>query len=161
MNIVHEQCLNSDPITKLGWMHSEHTQNPGRAHTARAVPRSWALLSAQPTGRTHVACTAQRRSRACWACAGRDTPKQPAPGRDPKPRSRHLISIGQVVTSNRCRDQPFLFPQKLPCRDPKPWSRHQIITRQPESCRDIKSVSRHHSGHSRLRPENGVATPFL
>ena len=32
---------------------------------------------------------------------------------------------------------------------------------QPEPCRDIKSVSRHHSGHSRSRPPNGVATPFL
>ena len=35
------------------------------------------------------------------------------------------------------------------------------ISRQPESCRDIKSVSRHHSGVPRSRPQNGVATPFL
>ena len=28
-------------------------------------------------------------------------------------------------------------------------------------CRDIKLVSRHRSGHSRSRPQNGVATPFL
>ena len=32
---------------------------------------------------------------------------------------------------------------------------------QPEPCRDIKSVSRHHSGQPRSRPQNGVATPFL
>ena len=124
---------------------------------SHAVPRSWALLRAQQAGRGHN----QRRSRAYWACAGRDTPRQPAPGRDPKPRSRHPISTGQVATSNRCRDQPLLFPQKRPCRNPKPWSRHQIMTRQPESCRDIKSVSRHPSGHSRSRPQNDVATPFL
>ena len=34
-------------------------------------------------------------------------------------------------------------------------------SRQPESCRDIKSVSRHHSGIPRSRPQNGVTTPFL
>ena len=31
----------------------------------------------------------------------------------------------------------------------------------PEPCRDIKSMSRHHSGQSRSRPPNEVATPFL
>ena len=68
------------------------------------------------------ACRArsQRRSRACWACTCRDTPRQPAP------RSR---SHFDVATS-----------------------------RQPESCRDIKSMSRHHSERSRSRPQNGVAT---
>ena len=132
------------------------------------MPRSWALLRAQQAGRAHVAHTAsacrahiQRMSCACWACAGLDTPRQPALGSDLKPRSRHIISTSQVTTSNQCRDQPLLLPQKRPCCDPKPWSRHQITTRQPESCRDIKSVSRHHSGHSMSRPQNGVATPFL
>ena len=48
-----------------------------------------------------------------------------------------------------------------PRRDPMPRSRHPMTTRQPESCRDIKSVLRHHLGHSRSRPQNGVATPFL
>ena len=80
MNSVHEQCPNSDPkqctVTKLGCVHSAHTQKPGRESTlraqcpgrgrccarnaqvvgaaARAMPRSWALLRAQPTGRAHV-----------------------------------------------------------------------------------------------------------
>ena len=76
-------------------------------------------------------------------------------------RSRHSISTGQVGTSNQCRDQPLLLPQKCPCRDLEPWSRHQTTIRQPEPCRNIKSVSRHHSEHSRSRPQNGVATLFL
>ena len=59
LNSVHEQCPNSDPkqctVTKLGWVHSAHTQNPGRAHTARVVPMSWALLRAQQACRARVA----------------------------------------------------------------------------------------------------------
>ena len=34
-------------------------------------------------------------------------------------------------------------------------------SRQQETCRDIKAMSRHHSGIPRSRPQNGVATPFL
>ena len=37
-------------------------------------------------------------------------------------------------------------------------SRHQTNTIQPEPCRDIKSVSRHHPGISRSRHQNQVAT---
>ena len=65
----------------------------------------------------------QRRSRACWECTCRDTPRQPAPGSRP-----HF----DVATS-----------------------------RQPASCRDIKSVSRHHPDHSMSRHQIGVATSFL
>ena len=71
VNSVHEQCPNSDPkqctVTKLGWMHSAHTQNPGRTHTARAVPMSWALLCAQQACRAHV----ERAASAGRAHAGR------------------------------------------------------------------------------------------
>ena len=63
MNSALEQCPNSDPkqctVTKLGWVQSAHTQNPGRMHTERAVPMSWALLRAQQACRTR----SQRRSR--------------------------------------------------------------------------------------------------
>ena len=118
-------------------MHCAHTQNPGRAHTARAVPKSRALLrahcarSAQVVGaaaRTASrlrACPAhsQHRSRACWACTCRDTPRQPAP------RSRPHFDVA--------------------------------TPRQPESCRDIKSVSRHHPDHSMSRHQIGVARSFL
>ena len=129
MNIVHEQCPNSDPkqctVTKLGWVHSAHTQNPGRTHTARAVPRSWALLRLQLIDHAHVTRTAS---------AGRPLAGRALVATRPG-------SLPQVATSNRCRDQPLLLPQKRPCRDPKPWLRHQTTTRQPEPCRDIKSVS--------------------
>ena len=49
-----KQCTES----KLGWVHCAHTQNPGGAHTARAVPMLWALLRAQQACRAHVARTA-------------------------------------------------------------------------------------------------------
>ena len=130
---------------------SEHNKLVARTASADHALAGRALVATLPGSLPQVATQNP----------GRDTPRQPAPGRNPKPRSRHPISTGQVATSNRCRDQPLLFPQKRPCRDPKPWSRHQITTRQPESCRDIKLVSRHHSGHSRSRPQNWVTTPFL
>ena len=107
-----KQCTKS----KLGWVHSAHTQNPSRAHTARVVPMSWALLRAQQACRAR----SQRRSRACWACTCRDTLRQPAP-----------------------RSRPHF---------------DGATSRQPESCRDIKSMSRHHSERSRSRPQNGKAT---
>ena len=113
-----KQCTES----KLGWVHCAHTQNPSRAHTARVVPRSWALLRAQQAGCAHVAHS-QCRSRACWACTCRDTPRQPAS------RSRPHFDVA--------------------------------TPRQPESCHDIKSVSRHHPDHSMSRHQIGVATSFL
>ena len=123
LNSVHEQYPNSDPkqctVTKLGWVHSAHTQNPGRAHTAHAVPMLWALLRAQQSCRTR----SQRRSHICWACTCHDTPRQPAP------RSRPHFDVA--------------------------------TSRQPKSCRDIKSMSRHHSDHSMSRHQIGVATSFL
>ena len=79
-----KQCTES----KLGWVHSAHTQNPGRAHTARAVPMSWALLSAQQACRAHVAHTASAgRAHAGLALVAT------CPG-----------NLPQVATSLRCRD---------------------------------------------------------
>ena len=122
-----KQCTES----KLGWVHCEHTQNPGHAHTARAVPKSWALLRAQQAGRAR----SQRRSRAYWACTCRDTPRKPAPrsgrdivpGRDlleASPMSRHQIGVAtslrtiQVTTSRWGHDTASL-------PTPLPMSRHQ------------------------------------
>ena len=108
-----------------------------RAHCAhpkprlRTVPMSWALLRAQPACRAR----SQRKSRACWACTCRDTPRQPAPrsgrdivpGRDlleASPMSRHQIGVAtplrtiQVATSRRGRDTASL-------PTPLPMSRHQ------------------------------------
>ena len=74
MNSVHEQCPNSDPKqcteSKMGWVHSAHTQNPGRAHTARTMPRSWALLRACRAHNQRKS-RAQRAQDASSACAGR------------------------------------------------------------------------------------------
>ena len=155
-------------------MHSAHTQNSGRAHTARVVPRSWALLRAQQSGHAHIVSAARAgralnvcRSCACWACTGSDTPRQFAPGRDLKPRLRHPISTGQVATSNRCRDQPLLFPHKRPCRDTKPPQGSQNPVATSNRCRDtiqanpghdLKTGSRHR--FSCLAP-NQVATSFF
>ena len=98
-----KQCTES----KLGWVHSAHTQNPGRMHTARAVPRSWALLRSQPTGRAHVARTA----RACRDLVGRGLVAT-CPG-----------SLPQVATSLRCRD----------IKAARIMSRHQIGVATPLS----------------------------
>ena len=138
MNSVHEQCPNNDPkqctISKLGWVHSAHTQNPGRAHTTLAVPMLWALLHAQQACRAHVA---------------RAQPAQVARMLGVH-LSRHAqAACPQVTSSLRCRDikamsimsrhqigvptpsrplhvaTSFLCPHRYPCRDIKMMSRHQ------------------------------------
>ena len=130
LNSIHERCPNNDPkqctVTKLGWVHSAHTQSPGRAHTARAVPMSWVLLRAQQTCCEHVGCS---------ACAGR-------------------AHSAQVVGA--CRD---LFPLSIPRQVVTSFPSRDLLEANP--CHDIKLVSRHRSGHSKSRPPNGVATPFL
>ena len=59
-------------------------------------------------------------------------------------------SWAQVATSFPC-PAPGQVATSFPGRD--------LLEANP--CRDIKFVSRHHSGHFRSRPQNGVATPFL
>ena len=104
MNSVHEQRPNSDPkqciVGKLGCVHSTHTQKPCRAHTARAVRRLWALLRAQPTGRTHDMRTASAGSSAQRAQVARIAPSSWAHVATSFPRP----SLGQVATSFPGRD---------------------------------------------------------
>ena len=130
MNSVHEQCPNSDlkqcTVTKLGLVHNAHTQNLGRAHTERAVPMSWALLRTASLSR---ACRAhsQHRSRACWACTGHDTPRQPAPG--------------QVATSWTTKLGHDINPMSRPPFCPTKTT-HVATLLEATLCRDIKLMSR-------------------
>ena len=136
MNSVHEQCSNSDPkqctVTKLGWVHSAHTQNPSRAHTALAVPMSWALLRAQQACRAR----SQRRSRAQRAQVARIAPRSwvhvatffscPA-----QARSRHHFQAATSWTTKPGRDIIPMsrppFSQLTPPRSgPQMGSRHQL-----------------------------------
>ena len=180
-----KQCTES----KLGWVHCAHTQNPGRAHTARTVPRSWALLRAHCPRSAQVVGAAARtasRSRACRAHSQHRSCAQAACTqvatslrcRDTKAArimSRHQIGVAtpprplHVTTSNRCRD--IVSPaQPKPGRDIKTrsrpsWRRTYVAT--SISCRDLVSA---HNGISRSRPplqplmsrhQIHVATPFL
>ena len=113
--------------------------------------------AAERTTHQSRACHAhsQRRSRACWACAGRDTPRQPAPGHDlktsgrdtkltqplPRPgrnaksRSRPSWRLPYVATSISCRD--FVSAHSWISR-----SRHQKSRSQPPPlppCCDLKN----------------------
>ena len=115
-----KQCTES----KLGWVHSAHTQSPGRAHTARTVPRLWALLRSQRPCRAHVARTAS---------AGRALSVR-------RPRAQHAqvariapMSWDHVATSLPCPVQPSRSRRHFDV----------ATSRQPESFRDIISVSRH------------------
>ena len=186
MNSVLEQCPNSDPkqyiVTKLGWVHSAHTQNSGCAHTALAVPMSWALLRAQQACRAR----SQRRSCACWACTCPDTPKQPAPrsGRDIVPgrdlleaslMSRHQIGVAtplrtiQVATSEQSLDTkppPCSLnhvatsnrcrdtTQAYPGRDTKTRSRPSWRLPYVATLNSCRDTVSAHSGLSRLRHRN-------
>ena len=146
MNSVHEQYPNSDPkqctVTKLGRVHSAHTMKPGRERTLRAQCPGRGRCCAQQAGRTH----SQRRSRACWACAGHDTPRQPSPGRD-------LKTLG--------RNTKLTQPLPRPGRDAK--SRSRPSWRLPYvatsiSCRDIVFA---HSGLSRSRHQKSMSRPEI
>ena len=137
------QCAHPEPRARTHCARSAHVVG------AAARTASWSRAQPEQVARMLGVHWLRHAQAAC-----------PRPGRNAKSRLRHLITTGQVATSNRCRDPPLFPPQKRTCRDPKPWSRHQDTTRQPEPCRDIKSVSRHRSSHSRPRPQNGVATSF-
>ena len=159
MNSVHEQCPNNDPkqctVTKLGWVHSAHTQNPGRARSA------------------HVVGAAARTASAVRAHAGRALVATRlgslSPGRDLTSMSRHQGSQNHAATSNRCRDTT----QNAPGRDLKTGSQHQISCRQStqvatfifcrdltltrpgrnlKSCRDLKLFSPGHNMKFMSRP---------
>ena len=142
MNSVHEQLpqtVTANSALNQNWVGcTVRTPRTQVAHTARAVPRSWALLRAQQAGRAHVARTAS----AGHAHAGRalvaTRPGSLHPGRDLTSMSRHQGSQNHVATSNRCHD-----------------------TTQTTPCRDIKSVSRHRFScptQARWRHQDQVAT---
>ena len=125
MHSVHEQCPNSDPKTvhyhKTGLgAQCAHPEPRSRAHCARSAQ---VVGAAARTADRLPACRAhsQRMSCACWACAGRDTPRQPTPGRYLTSMSRHQGSHNHAATSNRCRDttqstpgRDFLFRSRPP-----------------------------------------------
>ena len=135
-----EQCTES----KLGCVHSAHTQNPCRERTLCVVPRSWALLRAHQADRARMRAWSSagvRRSRACWACAGRNTPRQPVPGHDlktgsrlrfpyqPQARSRLPFRVATSWTTKPGRDanpmsRPPFRPAKLIRSRPPKWGRN-------------------------------------
>ena len=140
-------------------MHSAHTQKPGCAHTARAVPRSWALLRTQPTGREHVTrTTSSGRAQVAliaprpWAHVATSFLIHPQAGYDIVPRSRPPGRLSQVATSIPCHDLPSAQPKQSRSR---PQNRCRDIT-QPNPGRDLKTGLRHR--FSCLAPSQ-VATP--
>ena len=115
MNSVHKHCPKQCTVTKLGCVHSAHTQKQGRVHTARAAPRSWALLRAQPTSRAQASAGSAHRVpmlRACWACTGRNTPKKPAPCRDLKNpgRDTKLTHIKRARSRHQNPSRDLIVP---------------------------------------------------
>ena len=165
-------------------MHSAHTQNPGRAHSAHVVG-----AAARTADRSRACCAhSQRMSRACWRALVATRPG----------------SLPLVVTSLRCRDikatrimsrhqisvaTPFLLPCPKPGRDTRTRSRpswrlpyvatsiscHDFVSQQARSrsqfhvatswrlnlCHDIKSMSRPPTLSPMSRHQIHVATPFL
>ena len=119
-----KQCTES----KLCWVYSSHTQNPGCAHTARSA---------------HVVGAAARTAR--WS---RSQPAQVAlAARASRARSQSKSRTGRAHSAQvvgACSNLPALPSQtaqvatSFPCRD--------LLEAIP--CRDITLVSRHHSAHS-------------
>ena len=136
LNSVHEQYPNNDPkqctVTKLGWVHCMHTQNPGRTHTARTVPISWALLRAQQADRAHVARTVSAGRAHVGRALVATHPGSLHPGRDLTSKSRHQGSQNHVATSNRCRDIEVA----------RNMSRHQIDVTTPPRTLQVTTSKR-------------------
>ena len=159
MNSLHEQCPNSDPkqcpVTKLGRVHSAHTQNPGRAHTAPAVLR----LSAQPTGCAHVTRTVS----ASRALAGRALVAT-RPGSllqvATSKRGRNFVSLAKPQARSRLPFRVATSWKTKPGRDANPMSRPPfrpsklIRSRPPKWGRDFNSQQ------ARSRRQFHVATSF-
>ena len=129
-NSDRKQCIES----KLGCVHSAHTQKPGRAHTARAVPRSWALLLAWQAGRARM--HAWSRPQLCLLLlppsrlkAQVVTPNFNRPGRDLKSMSRPASTL----------------PTEMPLSRPK------TLVATPNHHKAARIMSRH---------QIGVATPL-
>ena len=130
----------------------------------RALSQNWVVCTVR-TPRNQVAHTlraqcpaaqvvgaAARRSRAYWACAGRDKPKQPAPGRNTQfqqARSRPQIDVATslfsshknspVATQNLGRD----IKSQQGSQNHVATSNRCCDTTQATPGRDLKTGSRH------------------
>ena len=136
-----KQCTES----KLGWVHSAHTQNPGRVHTALAVPRSWTLLRAQPTGCAHVARTSS---------AGRALVERELVATRPGSLPQVATSKLQVSTPNFNKLGRDLKSMSRPASAPptgKPLSRPKTLVATPNHHKASRTMSRH---------QFSVATPL-
>ena len=153
MNSVHEQCT----VTKNWVGCTLRTPRTQVARTLRAqcpcrgrcCAHSKLVTRAASAGRAHAGC----------ALVATRPSSLPRPGRDIAPRSQPPEQPSQVATSIPCRDLPSA-QLKPPRSRPQNGVATPTSMGQPEPCRDIKSVSRHHSGQSRSRPQIHVATPF-
>ena len=176
MNSVQTVTLKQCTVTKLGCVHSAHTQKPSRVHTARAVPRSWALLRAQQAGRAHVMRTASAgralAGRALVATGPGSLPQVATqnPGRDTQfqqARSRPQID---VATSLFCSHRNALIATQNLGRDIKSQQGSQNHVATSNRCRDttqatpgrdLKTGSRHRFSSpapSQVATPNQVAT---
>ena len=155
LNSDCKQCTES----KLGWVHSTHTQNPGGAYTARAVPRSWVLLLARQAGCARMRAWSRAQLRLlCLLLLPPSRPKAQVvtpifnrPGRDLKSMSRPASAPPTETPlsrhhsgQSRSRPQkgvatPFLLPSPKLGRNPKNPSRDLLET---NLCRDINFMSR-------------------
>ena len=152
-----KQCTES----KLGWVHSAHTQNPGRERSAHVVG------AATLTASLSLTCRARSQRRSCaqraqvarialrsWAHVATSFPC-PVPGQVATSLPDHDLLDDQA----RSRSQPHVATSLMPNqnnlgRDLKNGVATPISIGQAEPCRDIKSVSRHHLGLSRSRHQN-------
>ena len=143
LNSDWKQCTKS----KLGWVHSAHTQSPGRAHTARAVPKSWALLRVQRPCRAH----SQRKPRVQRAQVTRIAPRSwahvatslPCPVLPPRSRRHFDVATSwrpsHVATSHWCRDT--VSPAQHQARSRLHF---EVATSWTTNlCRDVNPMSRH------------------
>ena len=148
--------------TKSGHVHYAHMA----CAVARITPRWRECRAPLPVQVVRTACAGRalrvRMSRIApksWAHVATLFPSSiPWPGHDIVPRLRPPGRLSQVATSIPCRDLPSA-QQKLSRSRPENGVATPTSMGQQEPCRDIKSVSRHHSGESRSRPQNGIAIP--
>ena len=129
-NSDFKQCTES----KLGWVHSAHTQNPGCGRCCAHSKLVARMSRAQPAQVARSACVGRPHSaQAVGTCRDLPSLSSPNPSRDIVSKSRPPGRVTHVATSIWCRDTT----QATLGRDLQTGSRHHFSCPAPKQGRDF------------------------
>ena len=148
------QCAHPEPRSRAHCACSAHVM--GTAARTASMSRSCRAHS-QRRSRAQRAQVAAHSSQVVGACRDLLPLPSPSPSRDIISRSRPPGRLSQVATSIPHRDLPSAQKKTTQVATSK-WGRDTSFHRPARTMSQHQSVSRHHSGQSRSRHQNQVAT---